>query len=131
MIANVGFGLTMHWNEPRRDNRGKLSAQAMVFDIAAFIMDRWILPSWLYHLGIPKLRRIEEAYSSFPPFVKEKLGEREDELRKLRATDGSTEEERAELIKDVFGRLVNARLSDKRLLLSDREIVGNSFIFVR
>ena len=120
----------MGWNEPRRDSRGKLSTQAMVFDMATYIMERWFAPRWAYYLGNEKLNRIDEAYTAFAPFMKERIAEREAELKKLRATDGQSEAERAELIKDVFGRLVDARLSGGKLALSDEELIGNSFIFV-
>ena len=93
-------------------------------------MERWLVLRWAYYFGSKTLNRIEEAYSAFIPFMKAKIAERETELTKLRAMDGQSEEERAELIKDVLGRLVDARLSDGKLTLSDDELIANSFIFV-
>ena len=73
---------------------------------------------------------MDDAYTAFVPFMRERIAEREAELLKLRATDGQSDAERAELIKDVFGRLVDARLSDGKLTLSDDELIGNCFVFV-
>ena len=102
----------------------------MIFDMATFIMDRWYTPRWAYYLGSEKLKRMDDAYTAFVPFMRERIAEREAELLKLRATDGQSDAERAELIKDVFGRLVDARLSDGKLTLSDDELIGNCFVFV-
>lgn len=44
--------------------------------------------------------------------------------------EGSTDADVADSIKDVFGRLVNARLADGKNTLSDEEIIGNCFVFV-
>lgn len=120
----------MTWVEPPRTQNGKVSTQAMIFDMATYIMERWFSPRWLYWFGIEKLKQIDEAYTAFVPFMKERIAEREAELKKLKATDGQTEAERADLIKDIFGRLVLARLADGKLSLSDDEIIGNSFVFV-
>ena len=102
----------------------------MIFDMATYIMERWFAPRWLYWFGMEKLTQIDEAYTAFVPFMKERIAERESELKKLKATDEQTDSERADLIKDSFGRLVLARLADGKLSLSDDEIIGNSFVFV-
>ena len=130
LVAIVGFNLPMSWVEPARDERGKLSVQALIFTMATYLMERWYIPKWAYWLGCEKLKRIDEAYTSFPPFMKKRIAERENELKKLRTMEGQSEEERAILIKDVFGRLMDARLSGGKWALSDEEIIGNSFVFV-
>ena len=102
----------------------------MIFDMATYIMERFVTPRWAYWLGIEKLKKIDEAYAAFVPFMKERIADRESELKKLLATDGQNDRDRAELLKDVFGRLVDARLSGGKLTLSDEELVGNCFVFV-
>ena len=102
----------------------------MIFDMASNLWTRWFLPKWAYRLGNKKLKRIDEAYSSFVPFMRHRIAERETELKKLRACDTQAETDRTDLIKDVFGRLVDAKLSEGRLALSDEEVIGNSFVFV-
>ena len=118
----------MRWLEPYRDEEGRLSVQAMVFGVAGAIFERAQLPNWCYKLGIKSLNEIDEAYTTFDSFMAQQISQREAELTKARSI-GSTEV--AENIKDVFGRLVDARLSDGKLTLSDQEIIGNCFVFVR
>ncbi|KAL5512726.1 hypothetical protein ACEPAG_2992 [Sanghuangporus baumii] len=129
LIAIVGFGIPMSWSEPRRDEDGRLSIQSMIFEVASSILERSQLPKWSYSLGWKKLHQIDEAYKTFEAFMHERIAEREEQLKKTRSIEGANDEDIAESIKDVFGRLVNARLSDGKLSLSDEEIIGNCFIF--
>ncbi|EJD03280.1 cytochrome P450 [Fomitiporia mediterranea MF3/22] len=129
LIAIVGFNIPMSWYEPPRDENGRLSVQAMVFEVASYILHRSQLPKWSYSLGFKKLKEIDEAYTVFERFMYERIGEREAQLKKIRAMEGSTDEDIADNIKDVFGRLVNARLADGKYALSDEEIIGNCFVF--
>ncbi|KAI5115166.1 hypothetical protein M0805_003202, partial [Coniferiporia weirii] len=129
LISIVGFGLPMSWSEPPRDENGKLSVQNMIFQVASNIMERGVIPRWAYHLGIKKLSEIDEAYVRFEGFMQERISEREAELKKVRAMEGVSESSVGGGIKDIFGLLVNARLSDGKLSLSDEEIIGNCFIF--
>ncbi|KAL5483373.1 hypothetical protein ACEPAI_8604 [Sanghuangporus weigelae] len=128
LIAVVGFGIPMSWHEPPRDDNGKLSAQRMIFDIATYIMERGIIPRWAYFLGIEKLKQIDEAYNRFEEFMQERIAEREAELLKLRAMEGGEVDLSIDL-NSIFGRLVNARLTEGKNSLSDREIIGNCFAF--
>ena len=80
----------------------------------------------MYWFGFKHLNKIEEAYTTFEAFMRERISSREEELKASK----SLGEDNGELIKDVFGRLVNARLSGGKLTLSDEEIIGNCFIFV-
>ncbi|EJD03263.1 cytochrome P450 [Fomitiporia mediterranea MF3/22] len=128
LIAIVGFNIPMSWNEPPRDDSGRLTAQSMILDVAKYIMERGLIPKWAYSLGIEKLKRIDEAYNQFEEFMRERISERETELKKLRAIEGG-EANATENLKDVFGRLVNARLSEGKQSLSDRELIGNCFAF--
>lgn len=120
----------MSWSEPRYDENGQLSVQAMVFEVASSILARSQIPKWAYYLGIRKLKTMDEAYTRFEAFIRERLAEREAQLRKLRNAGGADDMNVAESINDIFGRLVNARLSEGKLSLSDEEIVGNCFVFV-
>lgn len=120
----------MSWTEPPRDENGRLSVQAMIFEVASYILERSQLPKWSYHLGFKKLKQIEEAYTTFDQLMHERIAECEAQLKKMRATEESNEANITEGIRDIFGRLVNARLSDGKLRLSDDEIIGNCFIFV-
>ena len=119
----------MSWHEPPRDENGKLSTQRMIFDVATYIMERGMIPRWAYYLGSEKLKQIDEAYNCFEEFMVERIAEREAELLKLRAMDGG-EAELSNSLNSIFGRLVNARLSEGKNGLSDREIIGNCFAFV-
>lgn len=74
-----------------------------------------------------RLNRIDEAYTAFETFMHEHIANREVELSKQREIDGDI----TEGIQDVFGRLVNARLTEGKLSMSDDEIIGNCFILVR
>ena len=123
----------MSWHEPPRNERGRLSVQSMVFEVASSVLERGQIPQWAYLLGLKKLKDIDEAYTTFESFMHERIADREALLKKLRAmdrADGTDDTAIAESIKDVFGRLVNARLSDGKFSLSDEEIIGNCFIFV-
>lgn len=120
----------MSWIEPTRDEDGRLSTQAMIFQVSSSIAARSRIPRILYHLGIPKVDRVEEAYNTFESLMYEKIKTREAELVQLRGMPGASDDDVADAIGDVFGRLVNARLTDGKLSMSDREIIGNCFIFV-
>ena len=120
----------MSWDEQTYDDKGKLSTQAMIFNMASNLWTRWFLPKWAYWFGNKKLKRIDEAYTAFVPFMRHRIAEREAALKKLRASDTQSETDGADLIKDVFGRLVDAKLSEGKLALSDDELIGNSFVFV-
>ncbi|KAL5485009.1 hypothetical protein ACEPAI_7651 [Sanghuangporus weigelae] len=129
IVSIVGFNIPMSWSEPPRDEKGQLSVQAMIFEVASSIMPRSQIPKWCYYLGIDKLKAIDEAYCKFEVFMHERIAEREAHLSKIRATEGTKEADVSESIKDIFGRLVNARISEGKLSLSDEEIIGNCFIF--
>lgn len=116
----------MSWKEPPRKTDGKLSTQTMFFDVSTNIIVRDSTPKWLYWFGFKRLNEIDEAYTTFEAFMRERVSDREAELKVLE----SRSEDNTELIKDIFGRLVNARLSDGKLKLSDQEIIANCFIFV-
>lgn len=119
----------MSWDEPPRDDRGRLTAQAMISEVATHIMDRMLVPKWAYLLGTKKLAQIEEAYTGFVDFIHERISEREEELKKIKATEGG-DALLAGSLKDILGRLVNARLSEGKNSLSDEELIGNCFVFV-
>ena len=120
----------MKWIAPPRREGGHLSSQAMIFDMATYIMERFYIPKWAYCLGFKKLKKIDEAYTEFVPFMKERIAQREEQLQRLSAGGEGVDSAKADLTKDIFGRLVNARLSDGKLTLSDDELIGNAFIFV-
>lgn len=125
----VGFGIPMSWDMADRDEGGHLTVQGMVFRVSQSILLRSRTPKWAYNLGIKSVSECDEAYTAFEKFMVERIAAREDELRKLQ----SLEEGGGDInegIKDVFGRLVNARLSDGKLALNDSEIIGNCFILV-
>lgn len=129
LISIVGFGIPMSWSEPSRDANGNLSVQGMVFGVAHYIIHRAVIPRWLYAFGMKQLNLIEEAYARFGVFMLAAIDERSEELKKLRGS--ANEDEFAESIKDVFGRLVNAHRAEGKNALSEEEIIGNCFIFVR
>ncbi|THH08156.1 hypothetical protein EW145_g2891 [Phellinidium pouzarii] len=129
LIAIVGFGLPMTWIDPPRDENGKLSVQAMIFDVATYIQERSMIPKWAYKLGIKKLDQIDEAYTRFEEFMHEYIAERETELKNALAMEGASESSVAENINNIFGRLVNARLSEGKLGMTYEEIIGNCFVF--
>ena len=111
-----------------RDESGRLTVQGMVFKVSKTILmrSRTPKPAYLYK-GYKPLNDCDEAYKTFEKFMADRITSREDELRKLRSME---EGDVSEGIRDVFGRLVNARLSDGKLALSDSEIIGNCFILV-
>lgn len=120
----------MKWIEEERDSAGRLSLQKMIFDVSSFILARSRVPKLMYSLGIPLLARISEAYETFDAFMRDQIKVRERDLEKIRSTPGSTPEDVADAIGDVFGRLVNARNGEGKLSMTDEEIIGNCFIFV-
>ena len=119
----------MSWDEPARDENGKLTPHKMIFDVATYIIERMIIPGWMYRLGIEKLNQIDEAYNRFEEFMHERITEGEIELQKIRVTEGG-EGRLADTLNSIFKRLVNSRLSEGKNSLSDREIIGNCFAFV-
>ena len=137
----------MSWKEAKRDKNGRLSTQQMISEVANGILIRSRAPSWLYKFGFEKfghfcsswdplikyphsrLSDIEEAYNEFVKFMHERIAERETEIKGLRAVnahDGDV----TDVVRDVFGRLVAARLSEGKYVLSDDEIIGNCFVLV-
>jgi len=84
----------------------------------------------MYKKRQPFLKKLDEAYSTFDSFMREKIKQREKELEKLRSTPGATDDEIAESAGDVFGRLVNARMSEGSLSMSDKEIISNCSAFM-
>ncbi|EJD03282.1 cytochrome P450 [Fomitiporia mediterranea MF3/22] len=129
LIATVGFNIPMSWYEPPRNEEGRLFIQSMVFEVASNILLRSQLPKWSYSLGFKRLRDIDEAYTTFEHFMRERILERETELKEIRMMGGSSDADIADGIKDIFGRLVNARLADGKYALTDEEIIGNCFVF--
>lgn len=105
--------------------------QATIFGVANYITERAAFPRWFYYFGTEKLKRIEEAYTKFGLLIRGMTDERAKQLEKLRGSNAN-EDEFSEGIKDVLGRLVNAReVEGSKNSLSDEEIVGNCFVFVR
>ena len=58
--------------------------------------------------------------------MQKSIASREIELNQQRELDGGV----TDGIRDVFGRLVDARLTEGKLSLTETEIIGNCFIFV-
>lgn len=120
----------MTWEEQKRDNRDRMSLQEMIYEVSTHIFERSRIPKSLYATGLPYFNRLDEAYTTFDAVMREKIKQREEELRTLRSTPGVTEDEVADLAGDVFGRLVNARMGEGRVSMSDEEIISNCFAFV-
>ena len=134
----------MPWSFPKRDADGRLSLQEAIFEVATSIMIRSRTPKIFYSLPISKLvvthstyflflisfysrlKAVDEAYTYFVEFMQKRILSREIELNQRRELDGDV----TDGIRDVFGRLVNARLTEGKLSLSETEIIGNCFIFV-
>ena len=111
-----------------RDESGRLTVQGMVFAVSKSIIMRSRLPKLAYlYKGFRSLNECDEAYTVFEKFMADRIASREAELRKLRSME---EGDIGEGIRDVFGRLVNAILSDGKLALSDSEMIGNCFILI-
>ncbi|KAL5528231.1 hypothetical protein ACEPAF_7367 [Sanghuangporus sanghuang] len=127
IVSIVGFNIPMSWSEPRYDENGRFSVQAMILEVA---LRGSQIPRWAYYLGISNLKIIDEADTRFEQFMRERLAGCETQLRKLHDAGGASNTEIAESIKDIFGGLVNARVSEGKLTLSDEEIIGNCFVFV-
>ena len=147
IIAICGFGIPMSWQEPKRDKNGQLSTQEMISEVATGILIRSRAPAWAYKLGFEKyvivhrqteikntinlavrLTAIDNAYNAFVAFMHVRIAEREAEIAKLRAANVSGDV--TDVVRDVFGRLVAARLSEGKYVLSDDEIIGNCFVLV-
>jgi hydrogenase maturation factor len=151
IIAICGFGIPMSWQEPKRDKHGQLSTQEMISEVATGILIRSRAPAWMYKLGFEKcvsialypsnsqrlvlihithrLTAIDEAYNTFVSFMHQRIAEREAEIAKLRAANADADV--TDVIRDVFGRLVAARMAEGKYVLSDDEIIGNCFVLVR
>ncbi|KAH8831562.1 cytochrome P450 [Flagelloscypha sp. PMI_526] len=127
LVTIVGFNIPMNWTEPKRNADGRLSTQSMILTIAGSLMQRGLLPRWVFKLPFQKFREMEEAFSTFEEFMVARIEARETEIERLRAT--GSDEELGETLKDVFGRLVHARMADGKSSMSDREIIGNCFAF--
>lgn len=130
VIATVGFGLPMKWAEPIQTERDRMSLQSMIFEVSTHVIERARIPGFLYNIGHPALKKIEEAYTTFDRLMHQRLKEREEEIEKLRSTPGVTDEEAADAMRDVFGCLVNARMSEGKLSMTDEEIISNCLAFV-
>ncbi|KZT40270.1 cytochrome P450 [Sistotremastrum suecicum HHB10207 ss-3] len=128
IIASVGFGLPLDWSEPRYDSRGVMSREEVITQVSMNILPRFILPWWIYlALPIKSLRAIDTAFKRIEVLLRTMINTRVDEIRK----GISYNEDFDDHIKDVFGRLVAAQLREgEKLTLSDREIIGNSFIML-
>ena len=121
----------MNWSTPAYDENGRRSIQSIVFDVSSTVMIRGTLPKWAYSLGIKKLKDIDEAYNAFEKFMVGRIAEREAELRKIYEMEETDSQEFLDNIKDILGRLVNSRFTEGKLSMTDEEIIGNCFIFVR
>ncbi len=130
IIAIIGFGMPMDWEEQKRGDRDRMPLQEVIYEVSTHVFERSRIPKILYATGLPFLKKLDEAYSTFDSFMREKIKQREKELDKLRSTPGATDDEIAESAGDVFGRLVNARMSEGSLSMSDEEIISNCFAFV-
>ena len=120
----------MSWEEPRKDDRGRLSLQETIFKVSSSVIARARLPKVLYSLGIPVIAEVDEAYRAFESFMLKQIKNREDDVKKLRAMAGTSDADIAESSRNIFDRLVNAALLEGKLGLSDNELIGNCFIFV-
>ncbi|TDL27391.1 cytochrome P450 [Rickenella mellea] len=125
-IAVVGFDIPIQWDQPPRDENGRLSVQEMVFTVASNLLIKSRTPKWMYSLGLPRLKLVDEAYNQFVSFMHEHISNSEVTLTKQRELEGDI----TEGISNVFERLVNARLTDGKLSMSDDEIISNCFILV-
>jgi len=97
--------------------------------VSANIIPRFNSPTWMYSLPalFPQLQIVDKAYKQFERVMNSLITERGEEIQKARTEMGG---DAVDSIKDVFGRLVDARSSDGKLSLSDEEIIANCFIFI-
>ncbi|KLO17922.1 cytochrome P450 [Schizopora paradoxa] len=132
IIAINGFGMSMTWEEQKRDSQNMMTLQEVIYMVSSHIFERSRTPKLLYAIGLPFFKRLDEAYTTFDMVMREKIKQREDELTILRATPGVTENEIGDLARDVFGCLVNSRMgaSEGRVSMSDDEIISNCFGFM-
>ena len=61
--------------------------------------------------------------------MQDSIFEREEQIKKLRAVSGS-DADIGDLVKDLLGRLVSARIGEGRLTLTDEEVIANIFVMV-
>lgn len=50
IIAAVGFGLPLEWDEPRYNSRGDMSAEEIITQVSTNILPRYALPWWVYYV---------------------------------------------------------------------------------
>lgn len=121
----------MTWEEQKRDEQDRMALKEVIYEVSAHIFERSRIPKFMYATGLPFLKTLDEAYTTFDVVIRGKIEQREEELNTLRSTPGMTEEEVADSAGDVFGRLVSARMGEGKLSMSDDEIISNCLAFVR
>ncbi|KZS91952.1 cytochrome P450 [Sistotremastrum niveocremeum HHB9708] len=128
IIAAVGFGLPLEWDEPRYNSRGDMSAEEVITQVSTNILPRYAVPWWVYYVfPTKKLKLIDSAFKSMELLLRNLIKKRNTEMKKRIELN----EDMDESIKDVFGRLVLSQVQNgAKLSLNDREIIGNSFIFL-
>ncbi|KAF7318973.1 hypothetical protein HMN09_00233300 [Mycena chlorophos] len=124
IIINCGFGVPSTWYAqsaaPPSSKSGGMSVQEALSLTAEHHLLMLTLPKWMYHLPIPKLRRLRTAREKMMSFMREQIAE-----RKAEVTSGN------ELRPDAFTMLVKANQDEEeKNSLDEDELIGNVFLFM-
>ncbi|KAJ6576559.1 cytochrome P450 [Mycena vulgaris] len=115
VLTRCAYGQHLPWNMSEGTIDVHQLAEALIIVSESF-MERIVLPSWVFKLPIPHLRKIETAYDIL-----------------TRHMDGLIQGHRVDNIDtpsrkhDVFSLLLDARETEGKLSMTDGEIMGNTF----
>jgi hypothetical protein len=151
VISACGFSEPLPWEGSLRPSMDtEPTVQNTIRPVADSLLVRLMIPNWAWLLPIERfvtsntnnplshsryfsLRRIDWSYRGFEKAMLQKVNERKAELRGDKSPSSLVtyeEEARLNKRKDVFTRLILASEQEAASSLSDRELLGNAFIFI-
>ncbi|CAL1705399.1 unnamed protein product [Somion occarium] len=126
VIAACGFNMHLRWDEsPTRESLSN-PIDTTIIIVSTSLLEKMVLPNWVFRLPIEGLRRMKIAFDDFQKFLDDEVSAKKLELKNDVHFDGSISDSN----KTVFGRVVAASQQEGTKGLDQREIIGNLFIFL-
>ena len=121
VISGAGYGIPFDWEETAQqiNKTHKLSFRGAVQCVLRNILPIVAVPKALWKLPIQSLRESEEGYNEFGAYMRELL-----ELEKCLGKKSDGQNLLSALVKHA------ATEDGEQGVLTDREIIGNTFVFL-
>jgi cytochrome P450 len=124
VISGAGFGVPFNWDSSSNDisENHTLSFKDAITSVLHHLLGIVLVPRKLWKLPIRYLRESEEGYEEFGKYMKELLEREKKILEKEGSSDGS----------NLLAALVKHAASEDegKGIMTDDEIIGNTFIFL-